>query len=68
LALACCRSGLPAAPSNHARSADHLSGFEIVYAALESSAMIAGLLATADLGLALAGAYLIVAPTMEETE
>lgn len=45
-----------------------LSGFEIVYAALESSAMIAGLLATADLGLALAGAYLIVAPTMEETE
>lgn len=45
-----------------------LSGFEIVYAALESSALIAGLLAAANLGLALAGAYLIVAPSMEETE
>jgi hypothetical protein len=45
-----------------------LSGFEILYASIDSSALVAGLLAAANLGLALIGAYLIVSPTMEETE
>ena len=42
-----------------------LSGFEIIYAAIETSALVTGLLAGVNLGLALVGAYLIVAPTME---
>jgi hypothetical protein len=37
-----------------------LSGFEILYAAVESSILLAGLLATTNLGLALAGAYLLI--------
>jgi len=45
-----------------------LSGFEILYASIDSSALVAGLLAAANLGLALIGAYLIVSPTMGETE
>ena len=45
-----------------------LSGFEILYASIDASALVAGLLAAANLGLALIGAYLIVSPTMEETE
>jgi len=44
-----------------------LSGFEILYAAVESSILIAGLLATVTLGLAAVGAYLITAPSMEKT-
>ncbi len=43
-----------------------LSGFEIIYAALESSVLVTALLAAVDLGLALAGAYLVYAPTLEE--
>jgi len=42
-----------------------LSGFEILYAAIESSILVAGLLAAITLGLALVGAYLVVSPTME---
>jgi hypothetical protein len=45
-----------------------LSGFEILYAVVEASTLVAGLLAVINLGLALAGAYLLVSPTMEETE
>jgi len=45
-----------------------LSGFEILYASIDSSALVAGLLAAANLGLALIGAYLIVSPAMEETD
>jgi hypothetical protein len=45
-----------------------LSGFQILYAAVETSALVAGLLAVVDLGLALVGAYLIISPQMEETE
>ena len=45
-----------------------LSGFEILYASIDSSALVAGLLAAANLGLALIGAYLIVSPAMGETE
>jgi hypothetical protein len=43
-----------------------LSGFELVYAALETSIVIAGLQAVITLGLALGGAYLIAAPGMEK--
>ena len=42
-----------------------LSGFEIIYAAVETSALVTGLLAGVNLGLALVGAYLLIAPTME---
>jgi hypothetical protein len=45
-----------------------LSGFQILYSAVESSALVAGLLAVVDLGLALVGAYLLISPQMEETE
>ena len=44
-----------------------LSGFEVIYATIERSAMVAGLLAGITLGLALAGAYLLMAPHLEET-
>lgn len=42
-----------------------LSGFEIIYAAVETSTLVTGLLAGVNLGLALVGAYLLVAPAME---
>lgn len=45
-----------------------LSGFEILYAALEVSALVAGLLAGVNLGLALVGAFLMVVPSMEATD
>lgn len=35
-----------------------LAGFEVLYAAIETSALVAGLLAVVNLGLALVGAYL----------
>ncbi len=38
-----------------------LSGFEIIYSALEGSILVAALLATINLGLALVGAYLMIA-------
>ncbi len=43
-----------------------LSGFEILYAAVESSALLTGLLAATHLGLALVGAYLLIAPSSRE--
>ena len=42
-----------------------LSGFEILYAALETSILVAGLLAFLSLGVALAAAYLMLTPSME---
>jgi hypothetical protein len=45
-----------------------LSGFQILYSAVERSALVAGLLAVVDLGLALVGAYLLISSQMEETE
>ena len=36
-----------------------LSGFEVLYAAMESSSLVTGLLALVNLGLALAGAYFL---------
>ena len=41
-----------------------LAGFEVIYAALEVSVMLAGLLAAITLALALVGAYLLAAPEM----
>lgn len=38
-----------------------LSGFEIIYSAVERSILVAALLATINLGLALVGAYLLIA-------
>ena len=43
-----------------------LSGFEILYAAVEGSTLVAGMLAGINLGLALVGAYVLVSPTLEE--
>lgn len=46
-----------------------LSGFEILYAAVETSILVAALLATINLGLALVGAYLLIVEHPEpETE
>ncbi len=42
-----------------------LSGFEIIYAAIEKSTLVTGLLAGVNLGLALVGAYILIAPSME---
>jgi hypothetical protein len=42
-----------------------LSGFEIIYAAVETSTLVTGLQAGTNLGLALVGAYLLLAPAME---
>lgn len=43
-----------------------LSGFEIVYSAVEGSILVAALLATINLGLALVGAYLLIAQNNAE--
>ena len=49
-----------------------LTGFEILYAAIESSILVAGLLAVTNLGLGIAGSYLLIAGStpieMEEEE
>jgi hypothetical protein len=45
-----------------------LAGFEILYAAVESSILVAALLAVINLGLALAGSYLLIASNARETE
>jgi hypothetical protein len=45
-----------------------LSGFELAYAAVENSVMVAGLLAVVTLGLALVGAYLLDTLSSEEVE
>jgi len=44
-----------------------LAGFEIFYAAVEGSILVAGLLAAVNLGLGLAGAYLLTAASGGET-
>jgi hypothetical protein len=45
-----------------------LAGFEVFYATVESSVLVAGLLAMITIGLAAIGAYLISLPTMEEMQ
>ena len=44
-----------------------LSGFEALYAALESSILVAAMLSVVNLGLALVGAYLLIARKLEES-
>ncbi|HEY9151407.1 MAG TPA: hypothetical protein VIN60_00870 [Anaerolineales bacterium] len=43
------------------------SGFEIIYAAMEGSSLVAALLIVVNLGLGLVGAYLLVASPEEKT-
>lgn len=43
-----------------------MTGFELLYATVETSILLAGLLAIVNLGLALAGAYLMTCGPMEE--
>jgi hypothetical protein len=45
-----------------------LAGFEILYAAVEGSVLVAGLLAAVSLGLALTGAYLLTATESGQPE
>ena len=45
-----------------------LSGFEIIYSAVEGSVLVAALLAIINLGLALAGSYLLIASSSSESE
>ncbi len=45
-----------------------LAGIDIFYAVIESSTLVAGLLAAVNLALSLIGAYLIVNPSIEEAE
>ena len=43
-----------------------ISGFEILYASVESSILVAGLLAMINLGIGLTGAYLLASPAMRD--
>jgi len=43
-----------------------LAGFEIIYATVEGSVLVAALLAVINLGLALVGSYLLIASNAEE--
>jgi len=45
-----------------------LSGFEVLDSTVETSALVAGFLAAINLGIALIGAYLLTAPTLETEE
>jgi hypothetical protein len=45
-----------------------LSGFEIIYATVEGSVLVAALLAVINLGLALVGSYLLIASSVEEAK
>jgi len=43
------------------------SGFEIIYALIETSALLTGLLAGITLGLSMIGSYLLLAPHLQKT-
>lgn len=45
-----------------------ISGFEILYATLEASVLMTGLLAILNIGLAFVGAYLLMASNLEEIQ
>lgn len=45
-----------------------LSGFEILYSTVEGSVLVAALLAVINLGIALVGAYLLIAANAQKTE
>jgi hypothetical protein len=44
------------------------AGFEILYVTIETSVLVAGFLAVVNMGVALVGAYLLLAPTLEVEE
>jgi hypothetical protein len=43
-----------------------LAGFEIMYASIEASVLVAGLMGVVNLGLALTGAYILITPGLTE--
>jgi hypothetical protein len=43
-----------------------IAGFEVIYAAIETSVLVAGLLGVVNLGLALTGAYVLISGSLEE--
>lgn len=45
-----------------------LAGFEVLYASIESSVLVAGLQALVNLGLALTGSYLMIVETLGEDQ
>jgi hypothetical protein len=45
-----------------------IAGFEILYASIEPSILLAGLMGVVNLGLALVGSYTLISPSMEEVE
>jgi len=45
-----------------------LTGFEILYSAVESSTLVAALLAAINLGLAMVGSFLMIASNPQESE
>ena len=45
-----------------------LTGFEIIYAAVESSILVAGMLAVTNLGLGLIGSYLLIADSSSDAK
>jgi len=45
-----------------------ISGFEILYSAVETSVLVAALLAMINLGLAMAGSYLLIASSAKEAD
>jgi hypothetical protein len=45
-----------------------ITGFEIIYSAVESSALVVALLVVINLGLALVGSYLMIASQPRDTE
>ena len=44
------------------------AGFEIIYALIDTSVLVTGLLGAANLGIAMIGAYLLTAPQLERQE
>ena len=68
LGLGMLRLALDSSPlSTAAALLSVLSGFEVIYATLSSAQFAVGALAVITLLIALAGAYLLLAPMMEET-
>jgi drug/metabolite transporter (DMT)-like permease len=62
------RLALDASPlSTAAALLSVVSGFEIIFATLTSAQFAVGVLAVITLFIAMAGAYLLLSPSMEET-
>jgi hypothetical protein len=68
IGLGMLRLALDASPLSTAASLlSVLSGFEVIYATLTTAQFVVGALAVITLFIAMAGAYLLLAPSMEET-